>query len=200
MKQILLLTIAISLAFSSCQTSQELACYSFDSKTAFDNLKTKRVRSSKRKHRDEKTVVINTLKTMQSRGFDSKNYSSVSLRKPELLTLTASTKTNSFYNVVDTKMLNEELDEMKINLDQPQSKVTKANTMQSEKDRNQWVALLLAFFFGAIGVHRIYLGYIGIGIIQLLTLGGCGIWALVDFIRIILGDLRPKNGDYYNEI
>jgi len=33
-------------------------------------------------------------------------------------------------------------------------------------------------------------------IVQLLTLGGCGIWALIDMIRIITGDLQPKDGEY----
>jgi hypothetical protein len=27
-------------------------------------------------------------------------------------------------------------------------------------------------------------------------LGGFGIWALIDFIRILIGDLKPKNGEY----
>ena len=63
-------------------------------------------------------------------------------------------------------------------------------------EKNQTVALILVIFVGIIGIHRFYLGHIGIGIIQLLTLGGCGIWAFIDFIRIITGDLKPKNGNY----
>ena len=59
------------------------------------------------------------------------------------------------------------------------------------------VALLLCIFVGIIGIHRFYLGYIGIGIIQIITLGGCGIWALIDLIMIITGDLKPKGGDDY---
>ena len=49
---------------------------------------------------------------------------------------------------------------------------------------------------GGLGVHRFYLGYTWQGIVQLLTLGGCGIWALIDFIRIITGSLQPKDGEY----
>lgn len=63
-------------------------------------------------------------------------------------------------------------------------------------EKSQLVALLLVIFVGGIGIHRFYLGYIGIGIIQLLTLGGCGIWSLIDLIRIIIGDLKPKDGSY----
>ncbi|WP_304068954.1 TM2 domain-containing protein [Pedobacter glucosidilyticus] len=62
--------------------------------------------------------------------------------------------------------------------------------------KSQLIALLLAFFVGGLGIHRFYLGYTWQGVVQLLTLGGCGIWSLIDFIRIILGDLQPKNGPY----
>jgi len=70
-----------------------------------------------------------------------------------------------------------------------------ANAPQ-EEGKSQLVALLLCFFLGGLGIHRFYLGYTTVGIIQLLTAGGCGIWALIDFIRIILGDLQPANGKY----
>jgi TM2 domain-containing membrane protein YozV len=62
--------------------------------------------------------------------------------------------------------------------------------------KSQLVALLLCFFLGGLGIHRFYLGYTTIGVIQLLTAGGCGIWALIDLIRIITGDLQPNNGRY----
>jgi TM2 domain-containing membrane protein YozV len=64
--------------------------------------------------------------------------------------------------------------------------------------KSQLVALLLCFFLGVLGIHRFYLGYTGIGIIQLLTGGGFGIWLLIDFIRIIIGDLKPKDGNDYD--
>lgn len=65
--------------------------------------------------------------------------------------------------------------------------------MKSEKD---WlVTLLLCIFFGGIGVHRFYAGKIGTGILQLITLGGCGIWTLVDLIMIITGSFTDKDGN-----
>lgn len=54
--------------------------------------------------------------------------------------------------------------------------------------------LLLCFFLGAFGVHRFYVGKIGTGILMLLTLGGLGIWALVDFIIIAVGSFKDKEG------
>jgi TM2 domain len=66
--------------------------------------------------------------------------------------------------------------------------------------KSQLIALLLCIFVGFIGVHRFYLGYIWQGVVQLLTLGGLGIWTLIDLIRIITGDLKPKDGDYETEL
>lgn len=62
--------------------------------------------------------------------------------------------------------------------------------------KSQIVAAILAFAIGGLGIHRFYLGYTWQGVVQLLTLGGCGIWSLIDLIRICTGDLQPKNGSY----
>jgi TM2 domain-containing membrane protein YozV len=51
------------------------------------------------------------------------------------------------------------------------------------------IAAILCFFLGYLGIHRFYLGYTTIGILQLITAGGCGIWALIDLFRILTGDL-----------
>jgi TM2 domain-containing membrane protein YozV len=45
---------------------------------------------------------------------------------------------------------------------------------------------------GFLGVHCFYVGKIGTDILQLLTLGGFGIWTLVDFIMI--GSFSDKQG------
>ena len=56
------------------------------------------------------------------------------------------------------------------------------------------VTELLCLFLGGFGVHRFYTGYTGLGIAQLLTLGGCGIWTLIDFIMISLGQFKDAQG------
>lgn len=56
-------------------------------------------------------------------------------------------------------------------------------------------ALLLSFFLGALGVDRFYLGHSGLGIGKLLTLGGCGIWALIDFILIAIRKVTDSDGN-----
>ena len=65
--------------------------------------------------------------------------------------------------------------------------------MQSDKN---WLAtLLLCLFLGGIGVHRFYVGKVGTGILQLITLGGCGIWTLIELIMIITGSFTDKKGN-----
>ena len=60
--------------------------------------------------------------------------------------------------------------------------------------KSRLVALLLCWFLGLFGVHRFYVGKTGTGILQLLTLGGLGIWALIDFIMIIVGSFTDADG------
>ena len=79
--------------------------------------------------------------------------------------------------------------------------------MKSEKD---WlVTLLLSLFIGTLGIHRFYVGKIGNGIfklinigansvtwnLQFITLGGCGVWTLIDIIMIATGNFTDKDGN-----
>ena len=55
--------------------------------------------------------------------------------------------------------------------------------------------LLLSLFLGGFGIDRFYLGYTGLGVAKLLTLGGCGIWSLIDLILIATRNLKDSNGN-----
>ena len=63
-----------------------------------------------------------------------------------------------------------------------------------KSDKEWLITLLLSLFLGTLGVHRFYVGKIGTGILQVLTLGGCGIWTLIDIIMIATGNFKDKDG------
>ena len=84
-----------------------------------------------------------------------------------------------------------------------ESQVTTNINQPTQDDKNQptqdepkeWlVTLLLCFFLGVLGVHRFYTGHTKIGVAQVLTLGGCGIRAFIDFIIILLVDFNAAQG------
>lgn len=62
------------------------------------------------------------------------------------------------------------------------------------EQKSKLVAVLLAFFLGGIGIHDFYLGYTKYGIIKIVltVCTGCGggIWALIDFVRLLTGSLH----------
>lgn len=65
---------------------------------------------------------------------------------------------------------------------------------QEDRPRDFLETLLFAWFLGCFGIHRFYTGHNAIGIAQLLTLGGCGIWALADIIMICFNKFKDVQG------
>jgi TM2 domain-containing membrane protein YozV len=64
-------------------------------------------------------------------------------------------------------------------------------------DRSRLIAGLLGLLLplvGLNGVHRLYTGHIGLGILMLITCGGCGIWQLIDVILVFAGAVTDADG------
>lgn len=66
--------------------------------------------------------------------------------------------------------------------------------MGPKSDKDFLAMILLCFFLGSLGVHRFYAGKVGTGILMLLTLGGLGLWVLIDLIMIITGNFTDGDG------
>ncbi|MCY3941782.1 MAG: TM2 domain-containing protein [Gammaproteobacteria bacterium] len=77
-------------------------------------------------------------------------------------------------------------------LNQMSAGVTSAQAMVS--DKGFVPTALLCYFLGWLGVHRFYAGKVGTGILMLLTIGGFGIWTIVDTVLIITGSFKDKQG------
>ena len=54
------------------------------------------------------------------------------------------------------------------------------------------ISIILSIIVGSWGIDRIYIGDVGLGIIKLLTCGGCGIWGLIDLF-LIMDATKRKN-------
>ena len=96
----------------------------------------------------------------------------------------------------EIKKLNDLLKERVITqeeFDLQKEKLLNSSTTTSTTD---WLTLfLLTFFVGVLGVHRFYVGKIGTGFLMLLTLGGLGVWFLVDLILVVTGQFTNKDGE-----
>lgn len=70
------------------------------------------------------------------------------------------------------------------------------NESKSHNQQRHFLAVFfLSFMWGSFGVDRFYLGKVGSGILKLLTLGGFGIWTLIDLVLIMSGAMRDKQGN-----
>jgi len=81
----------------------------------------------------------------------------------------------------------------------PKCGVRQRNVSSEEVSTSWLVSLLLCIFLGGIGAHRFYVKKIGTGILMLITLGGCGIWVLIDLIMIVTGKFTDSDGHHITQ-
>ena len=95
----------------------------------------------------------------------------------------------------EIKKLNELLRDRVITQEEFDLQKEKMLNSTSSTTSTDWLTLfLLTFFVGVLGVHRFYTGKIGTGFLMLITLGGFGIWFLVDLILVVTGQFTNKEG------
>ncbi len=70
-----------------------------------------------------------------------------------------------------------------------------ANIVPVDKRRHFLAVFFLSFMWGTFGVDRLYLGKIWTGLLKLLTLGGFGLWTLIDLVLVMSGSMRDKQGN-----
>jgi TM2 domain-containing membrane protein YozV len=68
----------------------------------------------------------------------------------------------------------------------------KQNAAWSEM--NWWTTFFLSLFLGCFGADRFYLGSPMLGLFKLITVGGMGVWWLLDLILLFTNKMRDDNG------
>lgn len=77
---------------------------------------------------------------------------------------------------------------------QPEQTEIPLNVQHLPRQRHFLATFFLSFMWGMFGVDRFYMGYYGLGILKLLTLGGFGFWTIIDFLLVSSGAMRDKQG------
>jgi TM2 domain-containing membrane protein YozV len=67
-----------------------------------------------------------------------------------------------------------------------------------ESAKNGGLMLVLCLLLGIFGAHRFYAGKTKSALLQLITLGGAGIWTLVDLLFILFGEFTDAEGRKVN--
>ena len=68
----------------------------------------------------------------------------------------------------------------------------------AESAKNGGLMLVLCLLLGLFGAHRFYAGKTSSAVVQLVTLGGLGIWTFVDLLFILFGEFTDADGRKVN--
>jgi LSD1 subclass zinc finger protein len=94
--------------------------------------------------------------------------------------------------------MGERLDRLETALAESRARTAASTDVSSDaaaSSQRDWrLALALCLFFGTFGLHRFYTGYPIAGALQIVSVGGFGLWWLVDLARLLLGTFRDADG------
>lgn len=189
MKQNFLFLAAAALVFAGCSTTVERTSSAFGGGWGTDSKK-----SNPTKTEASATAEKNTTQMVVVEETPAISESNTATYSEQFQTaVNEASKTYKFNAVekVAIKQIAKKVAKMDQNAPVKEASISKADaaTAGGLDDNEMIIAAILCFFLGYLGIHRFYLGYTTIGILQLITAGGCGIWALIDLIRILTGDL-----------
>jgi len=71
--------------------------------------------------------------------------------------------------------------------------MTEIDNSTQKPAQSKLTMILVCLFAGNLGIHRYLMGYSNWWL-QLITLGGCGIWSLIDLIQIATGSMKMADG------
>lgn len=210
----LLTALAAVISFSSCSVEKRVhrRGYHVEWNTSKEKVQNSIAIEQEEKVLEAAPISANTtessLTTIQPTTQSTPASTSVSTSDNSELLLDATAAINDREHVVtspSTRTFEVKAQEISSTVSQTQATVdTKQSQSSAEAteggSKSRITALVLCFFLGALGIHRFYLGYTGIGVLYLLTLGLFGFGVLVDFIRLIIKPgLQPKDGSYEGE-
>jgi hypothetical protein len=189
MKQNFLLFTVAAMVFAGCSTTVERTSSAFGGGWGTDSKK-----SNSTKTEATATAEKNTTQTLVIDETPTIAESNTATYTEQFETaVNEASKTHKFNAVekVAIKQIAKKVAKMDQNAPVKEQSISKAEaaTAGGLDDNEMIIAAILCFFLGYLGIHRFYLGYTTIGILQLITAGGCGIWASIDLIRILTGDL-----------
>ncbi len=91
----------------------------------------------------------------------------------------------------------EQVDMFEMSSMSPLSTAATSTSMLTANEKDPAIAFILAWFVGPLGIHRAYLGTsTGTIIGYILTLGGCGIVAFVDWVVLLIGLINDDISKY----
>ena len=120
-----------------------------------------------------------TMNKINKMNFEEKNSKSgesiKNVSKPMVVTSNREVKKDDGKKMADNKNVK----------DNNKIKVNNATTNNVVKKPKKWaMALIISIFLGWLGIDRFYMGYIGTGILKLISLGAFGVWFILDIILI----------------